>query len=375
MKIMRQPELYFGKNSIDNLSDILSRLNTKKVMIVTTHGRVKSEAFRRICDLLNVNNIELILWDKVQPEPTIEQVIENVDFARNQKIDAVIGFGGGSPIDTAKIVGALITNKKDLHDYIGSELIEEESIPIIAIPTTAGTGSEVTHAAVMSDTENKTKCVIASTKIIPHFAILDPNLTVNLPNHVTAYTGMDALTHAIEAYFSPNSNKITNTFAENAIELIFKNIISAHDMGSNIEARQNMLLGSYMAGIAFANAGVAAVHAFGYPLGVLYHIPHGMVNSVLLTPILEFNVKENEEKFISLAKLIDSNSDDPYFFVDKVKRLSDRLNISQQFKQYGVSMDSVEEMSNSVMKITRLLDNNPSIIKFEDAIKIYSKII
>ncbi|MCP4178521.1 MAG: iron-containing alcohol dehydrogenase [bacterium] len=375
MKIMRQPELYYGSNSIINIPVILKNLNISKVLIVTSAGRTKTEGYKNIYNLLINNNIDVVLWDKVQPEPTVEQVKENVEFARKENVEAVIGFGGGSPIDTSKVVAGLITNSENLRHYIGSELIENDALPIIAIPTTAGTGSEVTHAAVMADPENKTKCVIASSKIIPNYAILDPELTLGLPKNVSAYTGMDALTHAIEAFFSPNSNDYTNTFATTAIKLILNNIITVCDNGNNVNARMNMLLGSYMAGIAFANAGVAAVHAFGYPLGVLFHIPHGLVNAILLAPVMEHNITDNKSKFLTLAKFFDGKTDNPYLFVNKIKELTNYLNISQLFNKYNVSKKSIIEMSHSVIKTTRLLDNNPSVIQFEDAIKIYSKII
>ena len=372
MKILKTPEIFFAENSLFELRGIIERLGVKKVLVVTSPSIVKTGIYSKIESLLE--NQELVLFKDTKPDPDIELISQVVDIAGNNKIEAVIGIGGGSPIDTAKVAAALAVNKEGIYDVIGVELLKKEALPIIAIPTTAGTGSEVTHIAILSDKKDGIKKGIVSTKILPSYAILDPLLTLDVPPSVTAGSGMDALTHAIEAYTSVNANEYTDNLALKAVEIIINNIKTAYEQGKNIEARKNMLLGSLMAGLAFANAGVAAVHAFAYPLGGMFDIPHGVANSLMLSTIMEHNAEVCNEKYINLGKVVSEINIEPdnYTIIKYVIDLCHFLNIPKNLSEMNIPESAIPQMAEIVMNVTRLLGNNPVKICLEDAKKIYT---
>ena len=361
MKILPTPEIYTGKSSLSQINSILDKISANKILVVTDKGIVKAGIYAKLEAVLK--NRQIVLFDGVESDPSIKLVEQVVKIARSNDIEAVIGIGGGSSIDTAKVAAALVTNNKDMWQYIGIELLEKDALPIIAIPTTAGTGSEVTHIAILSDEEEQLKKGIVSTRIIPKFAILDPELTVGLPPHVTAATGMDALVHALESYISINANIYSDTLAMKAISLISENIREAYNNGKNLEARENMLMGSLLAGMAFANAGVAAVHAFAYPLGGMFHIPHGLANSVMLPTIMEFNIVGNEARFNDIAK---------YLTIKDIYTLCEDLKIPLSLAELNIPESAIPQLAESVMKVTRLLANNPRKITQEDALNLYT---
>ena len=374
MKILPLPEIYSGQDSLYEIKGILNKINALKIMVITDQGIVNAGIYKKLEAVIKQEDKEIILFDKVLPDPSIELVESAVNIARKLEIDAVIGIGGGSSIDTAKVVAALIPNTKNISQYIGTELIEQDSLPIIAIPTTAGTGSEVTPIAILSDEKEQLKKGIVSSKIIPDFAILDPLLTTGLPPKVTAATGMDALIHAIEAFTSLNSNIYTDMLALKAIKIITENIREVYNNGANIIARNNMLSGSLLAGMAFANAGVAAVHAFAYPLGGMFHIPHGLANSVMLSSIMEFNLEGSENKYIQIANIITGKEEnDPTIAVSGMVNLCRDLDIPMSLVELNIPESSITQMAEAAMKVTRLLANNPRKITFDDAVELYKK--
>lgn len=374
MKILPIPEIFTGKSSLNEINNILNKINAEKVMVVTDKGIINAGIYEKLQAVLKSGNKKIILFDEVLPDPSIKLVEEAVSVARKNKIDAVIGIGGGSSLDTAKVAAALIINDKNISNYIGIELLEKDSVPVVAIPTTAGTGSEVTHIAILSDKEEQLKKGIVSTKIIPDFAILDPELTIGLPPHVTAATGMDALVHALEAYTSLNASPYSDALALKAVDLISENIREAYNNGKNIEARENMLTGSLFAGIAFANAGVAAVHAFAYPLGGMFHIPHGLANSVMLPTIAEFNMVGNEERFTELANRLTGNSNATVQDgITEINKLCSDLKIPLSLAELKIPESAIPELAEGAMKVTRLLANNPRKITLEDALDLYTK--
>lgn len=374
MRILPTPEIHAGESSLNEINNILSKLNAEKVMIITDAGIVKAGIYAKLEDLLNKTNKKIVSFTDVQPDPSIDLISSILEMSRKNKVDAVIGIGGGSSLDTAKVVAALANNDKSIDSYIGIDLLEKNSLPIIAIPTTAGTGSEVTPIAILSDEKEQLKKGIVSNKIIPQYAILDPELTVGLPPHVTAATGMDALIHALEAYTSVNANSYSDTLALKAIQLISSNIREAYNNGKNLEIRTNMLLGSLLAGMAFANAGVTAVHAFAYPLGGMFHIPHGLANSLMLTTIMEFNMVGNEKRFTDIGKfLTGDNNATAQTAINELNSLCNDLNIPQNLAAVNIPENAIHQLAEGAIKVTRLLANNPRKITLEDAIKIYSK--
>ncbi len=373
MKIIPTPEIYIGDTALNEVTGFLSRLSIERVMVVTDTGIVKAGIYERVERILSAEGKKTVLFDDVQPDPSITLVSHVADIARKSRIDAVIGIGGGSSIDSAKVAAALIKNEGDVEEYIGTDLLMKDSIPMIAIPTTAGTGSEVTPIAILSDEKEHLKKGMVSNKIIPECAILDPALTVGMPRHITAFTGMDALTHAIEAYTSVNASEYSDPLALQAVSLICENIQTAYKDGTDIRAREKMQIGSLLAGMAFANAGVTAVHAFAYPLGGNYHIPHGLANSVMLPTVMEYNIIGNEKRFSDLARCMEGKEGvGAQSAVAFVNKLSKELNIPKNLAELKIPEEAILDLAEGAIKVTRLLVNNPRKIELKDAVNIYT---
>ena len=375
MKLIKQPEVIFENNAINSLGKIMKTTRADNVLVVTDPGIIKCGIYRKLKNVLLGNSVENFLYSDVTPDPSLDLIDDVLNFALDKKIDFVIGIGGGSSIDTAKVVSALLTNRKSIYEYIGTDLLENDAVPLVAIPTTAGTGSEVTPIAILSDEKEQLKKGIVSEKIIPKYALLDPVLTTGMPKQITAYTGMDALAHAVEAFTSVNANDYTDALAQKAISLILENIEKAYNDGDNLQAREKMMLGSLMAGIAFANAGVTAVHAFAYPLGGMFHVPHGLANSIMLEPIINFNSQGNSAKFRELALCFDKNSNSPDVIIEKLRELNAVLDIPKSLKELNIPETAITQLSEGAMKVTRLLANNPRKITLEDAKMIYGSIL
>lgn len=259
--------ILFGGGSVEKIGPEAQLLKAKKVLIVTDPGIIQSGLLETVEKPLRSAGIPLAIFNGVEPDPRIEVVEKSLELAKRERIDLIIGFGGGSSLDIAKVTSILVTNPGKIEGFFGVDLVPEPGVPMILIPTTAGTGSEVTPIAILSDTREKLKKGVVSSYLFPEVAIVDPKLTMGLPPAVTASTGMDALTHAVEAYISLNATDLTDLLALRAMELIAKNLRMAYAHGENLMVRSNMMEGSLLAGMAFANAGVAAVHAFSYPLG------------------------------------------------------------------------------------------------------------
>ena len=266
--------IIFGIGSVNGLNKEASEFGTKKVLIVTDPGVIKAGIHQRVIEQLTQYSFTCVVFGEVEPDPSIATVAKAAETARRSEAGIIVAVGGGSAIDTAKSAAILAGYDGNLKDFAGVGKVKKPGIPVIAIPTTAGTGSEVTIFAVMSDLENKEKFTISSPLIAPTVAILDPALTLTLPAHVTASTGMDALTHAIEAYTSVIAQPATDALALKAIELISLNLRIAVGRGDNIKARENMLQASLLAGMAFNNAFLGLCHAIASPLGAYFHVPH-----------------------------------------------------------------------------------------------------
>ena len=343
-------------------------------MVVTDPGLVKAGVFEKIRVLLDGAGIQVKLCDRVKPDPSIKLVQSVAAEANGEKLQAVIGLGGGSSIDTAKIAAALATNNRSVNDYLGGAALENDSLPIIAVPTTAGTGSEATHIAILSDEDEQLKKGLTSLKLMPKFAFLDPELTLGLPPAVTAATGMDALCHAIESFTSVNANDFSETLSLKAVQLLNDNILEVFRNGGNLAAREKMLLGSFIAGTAFANAGVTAVHAFAYPIGGMFHVPHGLANSLMLSAVMRFNIHSAGERFARIGEVMScGRSKTPQTVVQRVDELVRLLALPRTLAAVGIPESALEPMANAVMQITRLLKNNPREMTLPDARAIYAE--
>jgi alcohol dehydrogenase class IV len=300
-------QIYYGVNKLDELPGILRKYNYKKIFICTDKGIVQSGSLNRLENLLKQAGIDFFSFTEVEPDPTVEIVEHVKNLYLENGCDALIGMGGGSSIDTAKGVSAAAANPGDLVQYEGKDKIPNKGPDIIAIPTTAGTGSEVTHATVIKDNKRQHKMGILSQHLHPKAAILDPQLLTSVPRGVAAVTGMDALSHAIESYTSNQAQPITEALGLYAIRLIGKNLRPFVARRADLQAASNMMLASTMGGAAFIWGRIAAVHAISHPLGGRLGVAHGMANSLLLPTVMKYNVGTNYEKFRDIAIALGEN--------------------------------------------------------------------
>ena len=369
--------ILFGPGSIERLGSEAQLLKAKKVLIITDPGVIQAGLLESVKTSLQSVGLPFVIFDGVEPDPRIEVVEKSVQLAKKEGINLIIGFGGGSSQDIAKVTSIMITNTGKIDSYFGVDLVPNSGIPVILVPTTAGTGSEVTPIAILSDTKEKLKKGIVSAYLFPEVAIVDPKLTIGLPPSVTAFTGMDALTHAIEAYYSINATDLSDLLAFRAMELLSKNIRMAFAHGENLVARSNMMEGSLLAGIAFANAGVGAVHAFAYPLGGEFHLAHGLTNTLMLPYVMRYNILACPTKFAQMAKAFGEKVEGISELVGAeiavrfVERLSDDLRVPRRLRDVGIPEDAIPRLAEAAMKVTRLLANNPRKLILEDAVAIY----
>ena len=371
------PRIVMGPGASHQVGEEVKSRFVDKVLIVTDKGILASGLLENMKKSFDRAKIEFSVFDGVEPEPRFEIVDQCLDMVKQSKAQMLIGIGGGSPMDITKAASIMATNEGPIKKYVGVNLVPKAGLPTILMPTTAGTGSEVTPIAIFSNEEEKLKQGIVSPYLYASIGIIDPELTIGLPAHITAATGMDALIHAIEAYTSVNANDLTDIICEKAIELIYNNIRTAYAKGDNLPARAAMMEGAFLAGIAFANAGVTAVHAFAYPIGAEFHIPHGIANSLMLIHTLKFNKIGNIDKFAKLANPmgIPSLGFDKLDAINKViaaiEQLIRDLELPTHLTEYGVKEENIDMLSEDVMKVTRLLANNPRTLHLEDARSIY----
>jgi alcohol dehydrogenase class IV len=369
--------ILFGLGAVEKTGLEAQLLKAKKILIVTDPGVIQSGLLQGIETSLQSVGLPSVIFDGVESDPRIEVVEKSVEKAKKEGIDLIVGFGGGSSLDIAKVTSIMITNLGKIDRFFGIDLVPNPGVPAILIPTTAGTGSEVTPVAILSDTKEKLKKGIVSAYLFPEVAIVDPKLTIGLPPSVTAFTGMDALTHAIESYYSVNATSISNFIAYQAMEIIARNLRIAFANGDNLVARSNMMEGSLLGGMAFANAGVGAVHAFAYPLGGEFHLAHGLTNTLMLPYVMRYNILGCPSKFAQMAKAFGekveglSELDGAERAVKFVERLSDDIRVPRRLRDVGIPEDAIPRLAEAAMKVTRLLANNPRKMTLEDAIAIY----
>lgn len=370
-----------GTDSIKELKSIIAEEKVERALIITDKGVWNAGLVEKPVDILKSCGCNVEIIKNTPPEPEASQIDEMYKRLNGEEFQMVIGIGGGSSMDAAKIISVLITNGGNVRDILGTDKIKNKGLPTLMIPTTAGTGSEATPNAIVLVPEEKLKIGIVSSKLIPDYVILDPRLTVKLPPAITANTGMDALIHAMECYISLKANPFSDTFALRAIKLISRSILRAYNNGEDIRARHDMLIGSFYGGVCIASSGTTAVHALSYPLGSMYRIPHGLSNAILLPYVMEFNMDSAIEKYkdMAIAMGLDVNGLLPEKAAEKVVEslylLIDDLNIKSPLKEMNISEKQLDIMVESASKVTRLLDNNPKKLTKEDMREIYRKII
>lgn len=371
------PRIILGEGVLSRIGDEVKRLHGTTVLIVTDPGVVAAGIVDRLEALLTEADLGVARFDKVEADPRYEIVEDSLALLRAAKADLVIGIGGGSSLDMAKVTSVMAVNDGPVGTYFGIDLVPRPGLPLILIPTTAGTGSEVTPIVILSDHHEKLKKGIVSPYLFPACALLDPVLTLGLPPKVTAATGMDALIHALEAYTSINATPMSDMLAREAIPLLHDNIRTAYAKGDNLTARTNMLRGAMLAGMAFANAGVTAVHAFAYPIGAEFHIPHGIANTIMLVPVMRFNQTGNLDRFAALAGFLGQDTTGlsarqaAAKAVCALTELAEDLRVPQHLTAFGVKEGDVPMLAAGVLKVTRLLANNPRTLSLEDAEAIY----
>ena len=372
--------LRFGEGSSINSSKEIADLLGSNIFFISDQ-RLMSLGLTEPLIIELQKNSQVQIFDKVEADPSRKTLLSAIRDAKSFKASGVIGFGGGSSMDIAKLVALILGSNEDLDKVWGVANAKGPRIPLVLIPTTAGTGSEVTPISIIT-VENDEKRGVSSPLILPDLSILDPALTIGLPSDTTAATGIDAMVHAIEAFAScsPNNNPISKIFSIEALKLLGSSIETAFLEGNNIDARSNMLIGSMLAGKAFANSPVAAVHALAYPIGGMFHIPHGLSNALVLPFVLRYNAvdKKAADQYASLAPFIfpDINLDQDnhsicHEFINQLEKLSTRLNLPQRLREVNIPQNACEKMAIEAMKQTRLLVNNPRKINEEDALSIY----
>lgn len=331
-----KPTLFTGSGSSLQLTESIKQLGSKKVLIVTDKILVELGMVEPIQKSLEKYDIEVVLFDGVEPDPSFGVVDAGLALLKSSQCDSVLAIGGGSSIDAAKVMALAASNNKAPKKLVGMAgliLGRKPALPLYAIPTTAGTGSEVTVAAVISDLEKGAKSLVLDPKIVPLAAAIDPELMKGMPPHITAATGMDALTHAVESYISKFANQTTDAYALAAVKLIMKNLPKCYDKGSDIEARNAMGMASFYAGLAFTKAFVGYVHAFAHQFGARYHTPHGLANAIGLPYMLEFSKPEVAGRLATLALACDlgERSDSDWVLADKfiarVKEMNEHMKI------------------------------------------------
>ncbi|MCL1696217.1 iron-containing alcohol dehydrogenase [Lysinibacillus sp. BPa_S21] len=377
-KLTFTPVSYTGWGCLNQLLVEVEKLKANNILIITDPFLKELGLTERIEKPLIENGYATTIYTDITPEPPLAIGEKLVEFTRKHHFDVVIGLGGGSALDLAKLAAVLATHDGKVADYLnltGTKNLENKGLPKILIPTTSGTGSEVTNISVLSlDT---TKDVVTHDYLLADVAIVDPALTISLPPKVTAATGVDALTHAIEAYVSVNANEVTDALALQAIKLISGSIRTAVHDGQNKQARSDMSYGSYLAGLAFFNAGVAGVHALAYPLGGQFHIAHGDSNAVLLPYVMGYIRKSCEKRMkdildaMGISSAYISQEEASYKCVDALKQLVKDVNIPSTLKGFNIPELALEQLTDDATKQTRILARSPMPLKREDIYTIY----
>ena len=363
------PDIRFGPGATDGLATWLAERGARSVLIVTDAGVVKAGLAEPVASSLRAAGLDARVFAEVVADPPDKIVQAAGDAAQGR--DAVIGLGGGSPLDTAKLAALLAGGQQPLAEMYGVDQVTADRLPLALVPTTAGTGSEVTPIAIVTTGET-TKAGVVSPRLYADAAFLDPALTRGLSAPVTAATGVDAMVHAIEAYTSKRlKNPVSDALAREALRLLARAVPRAVANGDDEGARGEAMLGAMLAGQAFANAPVAAVHALAYPLGGQFHLPHGLTNSLVLPHVLRFNIDAASDLYGELASDVGGTAGDAESFVARMESLCEAVGMRRRLSEFGVSHNHVPALAEDAMKQTRLLQNNPREVTYDDALAIY----
>jgi lactaldehyde reductase len=371
---------YYGAGSRSVLADEIKKRGFKKIFIVTDKDLLKFGVVEKVTSVLDAAKIDYTIFSNVKQNPTVAQVKEGVLAFSLSGADAIVAIGGGSPIDTAKGIG-IISNNPEFADVVSLEGVADtkiKSIPIIALPTTAGTAAEVTINYVITDEENVKKMVCVDPNVIPVLSIVDAELMLSLPPSLTAATGMDALTHAIEGYITKGAWEMSDMFELKAIEMIAKHLPVVVKNPSDVVARDGMAVAQYIAGMGFSNVGLGLVHGMAHPLGAYYDIPHGVANALLLPIVMEYNTESSIAKYVDIARAMGikvdhlSLSDAAQAAVDAVKNLAIEVGIPEKLQLLNVKEEDLERLSQSAFEDV-CTPGNPREVQLSDILELYKK--
>ena len=378
-QIMLPEKIRFGVGCLETLGEEASQRAARQAIIITDPGVYQAGLADPVKKQLARAGLSVDVFSEAEPEPTLPKLNAVAGELRRERYDLLVGVGGGSSLDTAKGLSVLLAHGGRGQDYIGVNKVPGPGIPVFALPTTAGTGSEVTQNAIFGDPEQGRKAGMVSPYLLPRLALVDPTLTYGCPPKITATAGIDALVHAIECYTSNKANKVTDALALEAMRLIAGNLRAAVKNGADKEARNGMSEGSLIAGFAFGNAGTAAVHALAYPLGSRFHVPHGLANGLLLPYVMESNLPACRPKYAAIARILGaatgelSPSEAAARGVTAARTLVADIGIPHRLRDLGVPREALEEMAVATMEVTRLLANNPKLLTLDDVREIWQK--
>lgn len=367
-------QIIIGKDSLMKLADEVTAAGYANVLIVTI--TVLLTKLDPLIQQLKDQNINVQVNTSIVQEPSFHDFAGLINSVTSTPVDVVIGIGGGSVLDVAKLLAAQLDNDQTLNDITGIGLLKKRSIKLICVPTTAGTGSEVSPNAILIDNADNQKKGIISPYLVPDTVILDPSLTFNLPPDITAATGLDALTHCLEAYTNLFAHPFIDMYAYEGMRLIAANLVKAVKTGGDESIRTPLAIGSMLGGFCLGPVNTAGVHALSYPLGSMFHIAHGLSNALLLPYVMEFNIPAAPARYADVARALGCNSgktdtETANAGVAKIKELIEQCGIPSRLSEAGVNKEAIPVMAADAMKITRLLKNNPRPIGFDDAIHIY----
>jgi alcohol dehydrogenase class IV len=364
----------FGPDCALRCADDLVERGSKSVFLVTTRPTLPLCA--PLIGALEARGCSTVVWSEMAGEPTIPEFLDALARAREARADAVVGLGGGSAMDVAKLVAALADGRQSIEDVLGVGRLAGRSLWVACIPTTAGTGSEVTPIAILGDEAEDLKKGVVSRHLVPDRAYLDPLLTVSMPRNVTAATGLDALTHCIEAYANRFAHPLVDVYALAGITLIGGHLARACADGADIEARTAMLIASHYGGLCLGPVNTAAVHALAYPLGGEFHIAHGMANALLLPHVLRFNLEAAPARYAGIARALGVPSsgddmDDGAKGIERIVALMQSCGVAGGMRHFGIEQSAIPRMASAAITVTRLLDRNPRAVTEQDAVRIY----
>ena len=371
-------DIRFAVNAALSLPTLLiTRFNAKSILLITDKGLVKAGVLDDLLNELEISDLNIQIFDEVLADPP--EAIIRAAGEQAKQVDVVVGIGGGSSMDTAKLAAVLAMEEQALADMYGVDQVLSTRKPLVLVPTTAGTGSEVTPISIVTTGES-TKAGVVSPILYPDVALLDPTLLLGLPAHITAETGIDAMVHAIEAFTSKHKkNPLSDNLAIKALQLLATHLPLSYKNGKDVNHRGGTLLGAMLAGQAFANAPVAAVHALAYPLGGIYHMAHGLSNALMLPYVMRFNVSAAQRQYAQLARVLNpelaerTETEQALGFIEYMEQFCKALGITKRLRDYGIDQQDLPALAQGTMLQTRLLMNNPRTVTYEDALALYQQ--